>query len=328
MTTPSQPPNLGIRSNRAGKLADDGFRWLVTLAGAAVLIILAWMITSTTLEALPIFQKEGLSFFTSDVWRPGISRVDITGHYGAAAFIFGTVVTAIIGIFIALPLAVGIALFLTEVASERLRRPMAYTIDLLAMIPSVIIGLWAVDFFVPVFVFPVMEWMASTIGQVIPLFAPPAIVRSIFAAGVVLSLMILPIITAIVREVFGTTPVDERYAAFGMGATRWEVMSKVVLPRGRPGMIGATMLGLGRALGETVAVLLVIGGSPNISIELFRPGQSIAGQIASGFGEASPEGISGLIALGVALFAITIVINILARMVIWRIGQISGDSAL
>jgi phosphate transport system permease protein len=328
MTDTPPPSNLGIRAGRAGKLADDGFRWVATIAGAAVLIILAWMIASTTLEALPIFQKEGLSFFTSDVWRPGPSRVDITGQYGAAAFIFGTVVTAIIGIIIALPLATGIALFLTEVASERLRRPMAYTIDLLAMIPSVIIGLWAVDFFVPVIVFPVMEWMASTIGQVIPLFAPPAIVRSIFAAGVVLSLMILPIITAIVREVFGTTPVDERYAAFGMGATRWEVMSKVVLPRGRPGMIGATMLGLGRALGETVAVLLVIGGSPNISVELFRPGQSIAGQIASGFGEASPEGISGLIALGVALFAITIVINILARTVIWRIGQISGDAAL
>jgi phosphate transport system permease protein len=328
MTTMPPRSDLGIQATRMGRLADGGFRWLATFAGAAVLIILAWMITSTTVEAWPIFQKEGLSFFTSEVWKPGLSRLDITGQYGAAAFIFGTVVTALIGIVIAVPLAVAIALFLTDVASPGLRRPLTYTIDLLAMIPSVIIGLWAVGFFVPVVIFPVMEWMAATIGQVIPLFAPPAIVRSIFAAGVVLSLMILPIITAIVREIFATTPVDERLAAFGMGATHWEVMRQVILPRGRAGTIGATMLGLGRALGETVAVLLVIGGSPRIGVELFRPGQSIAGQIASGFGEASPEGIDGLIALGVALFAITIVINILARTVIWRMGRITGDTAL
>jgi phosphate transport system permease protein len=238
------------------------------------------------------------------------------------------VVTSIIAIILALPLAVAIGLFLTEIASERLRRPFTYTIDLLAMIPSVIIGLWAIDFFVPIVVFPVMDAMASTIGQVIPLFAPPAVVRSVFAAGVVLALMILPIITAIVCEVYATTPPDERYAAFGIGATRWEVMRHVVLPRSRAGTIGATMLGLGRALGETIAVLLVIGGVPSIQVELFRPGQSTAGQIASGFAEASPEGVSGLMALGVALFLLTIVINMTARLVIWRIGRVTGDAAL
>jgi phosphate transport system permease protein len=140
--------------------------------------------------------------------------------------------------------------------------------------------------------------------------------------------MILPIITAIVREVFDTVPPDERYAAFGVGATRWEVMRHVVLPRSRPGIIGATMLGLGRALGETIAVLLVIGGSPSLIIELFRPAQSIAGQIASGFAEASPEGISGLIALGVALFAMTIIINMAARIIVWRLGEIRGDASI
>lgn len=328
MTAPAQARASSIRSRGRGRLADGWFRWLVTVVGAAVLIILAWMIISTSVIAWPVFQKEGLSFFTSDVWAPGSSRTEVTGQYGALAFLFGTVVTSLIGITIAVPMAIAIAFFLTEIVTNRFRAPFTYTVDLLAMIPSVIIGLWAIYFFVPVIVFPVMELMASTLGQAIPLFAPPAVVRSIFAAGVVLSIMILPIITAIVREVFVTTPVDERNAAFGIGATRWEVMRHVVLPRGRPGIIGATMLGLGRALGETIAVLLVIGGVPRIGIELFQPGQSVAGQIASGFGEASPEGIAGLTALGVALFGLTIIINMSARLVIWRIGHISGDAAL
>lgn len=317
-----------IRHTTRGRLTDTGFRWIVTAAGAMVLVILAWMILSTTLESWPIFAKEGLGFFTSSEWRPGSSRAEVTGEYGALAFLFGTVVSSIIAIVIALPLAIGIALYLTELAPSWLRRPLTYTVDLLAMIPSVVIGLWAVLFFVPSVVFPVMEFLADTIGQVVPLFSGPPTVRSLFAAGLVLALMILPIITAIVREVFATTPADERYGAFGIGATQWEVMRHVVLPRARPGIIGATMLGLGRALGETIAVLLVIGGSAQITENLFRPGQTIAGQIASGFAEASPEGINGLIALGVALFAITIVINIVARLIVWRLGEILGDSSL
>jgi phosphate transport system permease protein len=328
MTSSARPAPADIPTRGRGTLADSGFRWLATLAGTGVLVVLAWMLVSTVQDAWPVLQKEGLGFFTSDVWEPGTSRTEVTGEYGALAFLFGTAVTSIIAIVLALPLAVAIGLFLTQIASEGLRRPFTYTIDLLAMIPSVIIGLWAIDFFVPIVVFPVMEVMAATIGQVIPLFAPPAVVRSIFAAGVVLALMILPIITAIVREVFAATPTDERHAAFGIGATRWEVMRHVVLPRSRAGTIGATMLGLGRALGETIAVLLVIGGVPSIQIELFRPGQSTAGQIASGFAEASPEGVSGLMALGVALFLLTIVINMTARLVIWRIGRVTGDAAL
>jgi phosphate transport system permease protein len=311
-----------------GRPADRAFRWLVTAAGTLVLVILAWMIVSTTLESWPVFAKEGLGFFTSTDWRPGSSRSEVTGDYGALAFLFGTVVTSLIATLIAVPLAVGIALYLVEVAPRRLRGPLTATVDLLAMIPSVVIGLWGVLFFVPVVVFPAMEALASTVGTVIPLFAGPPIVRSIFAAGVVLALMVLPIVTAIVREVFATTPVDERNAAFGLGATRWEVMRHVVLPRARAGIIGATMLGLGRALGETIAVLLVIGGSAQITINLFQPGQTIAGQIASGFGEASPEGIRGLIALGVALFALTILINVAARAIVWRIGRPGGDRAL
>jgi phosphate transport system permease protein len=321
-------PALDLTSGSRGRSTDPAFRWIVTGAGAMVLVILAWMIGSTTISSWAIFAKEGLGFFTSDVWRPGSSRTEITGEYGAAAFLYGTLLTSAIAIAMATPLAVGIALFLTQLAPQRIRGALTYTVDLLAMIPSVVIGLWAVSFFVPAVIFPVEQGLAGSVGGILPIFAGPPTVRSFFAAGVVLALMILPIITAIVREVFATTPPDERYAAFGLGATRWEVMRHVVLPRARPGIIGATMLGLGRALGETIAVLLVIGGSPQITAALFKPGQTIAGNIASQFGEASPEGITGLIALGVALFAITIVINMSARVIVWRLGEIKGDSAL
>jgi phosphate transport system permease protein len=326
MSATTNPPS-GIQGTPRGRGADAAFRWTVLLAGSLVLVILAVMIGSTTYESWPIFAKEGLGFFTSDTWRPGSSRTEITGDYGALAFLFGTVVTSLIAIVIAVPLSVGIALFLTQIARGRARTLLTYTVDLLAMIPSVVIGLWAVAFFVPNVVYPVMQAI-NVVAGAIPLFAEPVTVRSIFAAGVVLALMILPIITAIVREVIATTPPDERYAAYGIGCTDWEVMRHVILPRARAGIIGATMLGLGRALGETIAVLLVIGGSARIGWGLFQPGQTIAGQIASGFAEASPEGIDGLIALGVALFAITILINMGARFVIWRMGVISGDAAL
>jgi phosphate transport system permease protein len=321
-------PRAGIRRRLHGRTADNAFRWLVTAAGAAVLLVLALMIGSTTIEAWPVLAKEGLGFFTSTEWRPGPSRTEITGSYGGAAFLWGTVVSSIIAIVVAVPLAVGIALFLTQLAPAWLRRPASYAVDLLAMIPSVVIGLWALLFFVPVVVYPVMELLAGTVGQFIPLFAGPPTVRSLFAAGIVLALMIVPIITALVREIFDTVPADERYAAYAIGATRWEVMRHVVLPRSRPGIIGASMLGLGRALGETIAVLMVVGGSGSIAIELFRPAQTIAGQIASGFAEASPEGISGLIALGVALFGLTIVINVAARVIVWRLGEARADASL
>jgi phosphate transport system permease protein len=317
-----------IRRSSRGRRLDDGFRWLVTGAGATVLVVLAWMIGSTTLESWPIFAKEGLDFFTSTLWAPGPSRTEITGDYGGLAFLWGTVMSSLIAIVIAVPLSVGIGLFLTQLAPGWLRRPASYAVDLLAMIPSIVIGLWALLFFVPVLIYPVMEFLVGTAGQVVPLFSGPPTVRSLFAAGIVLSLMILPIITALVREVFDTVPPDERYAAYAVGATRWEVMRHVVLPRSRSGIIGATMLGLGRALGETIAVLMIIGGSPSILVELFRPAQSIAGQIASGFAEASPEGIRGLIALGVALFGMTIVINVIARMIVWRLGETRADSSL
>jgi phosphate transport system permease protein len=300
----------------------------VTVSGVSVLGILAWMIISTSLDAWPVFQKEGLGFFTGNTWRPGQSRSEITGTYQARDFLWGTFYTSIIALLFAVPLAVGIALYLTELAPQRIKGTLTNLVDLLAGIPSVVYGLWGVIFLLPV-MRPVMFFVADTVGRLVPpVFGGPVQVRNYFLAGLVLGIMILPIISAVSREVIATVPVDERHAAFGLGATRWEVMKEVVLPRARPGIIGATMLGLGRALGETIAVLLLVGGSARLDVAVFGPGQTIAGQIASQFRESSPEAIQGLVALGVALFLLTILVNVAARLIVARMGHITGDAAL
>ena len=197
-------------------------------------------------------------------------------------------------------------------------------VELLAAVPSVIYGLWGLHFFAPVILKPPAEAVSDTFGW-IPLFAGPVISFNFFFAGIVLAIMIVPIISAIVREVFSAVPDSERFAAYAMGATRWEVMRSVVVPRSRPGIIGATMLGLGRALGETIAVALLIGGGTTINFSIFQQGESIAAKIVNTFQESSPEGIDALIALGVTLFAMTIVINIAARLIVRRIGDVSGE---
>ena len=319
------PPTL---TGGRGRFADPGFRWLATVGGASVLGLLAWMIISTSIDAWPVFQKEGLAFFTGNTWQPGGSRTEITGTYQARDYLWGTFYTSVIALLVAVPLAVGIALYLTEVASRRIKGTLTNLVDLLAGIPSVVYGLWGIIFLVPV-MRPVMGFTADTLGRIVPpLFGEPVQVRNYFLAGVVLGIMILPIISAVSREVIATVPADERHAAFGLGATRWEVMRLVVLPRARPGIVGATMLGLGRALGETIAVLLLVGGSASLETRVFAPGQTIAGQIASQFRESSPEAIQGLVALGVALFLLTILVNVGARLIVSRMGHVTGDAAL
>jgi phosphate transport system permease protein len=324
---PGTPPRPRLHGGR-GRFADPAFRAFTTICGASVLGILAWMIISTSLDAWPVFQKEGLGFFTGNTWRPGTSRSEITGTYQARDFLWGTFYTSVIALAFAVPLAVGIALYLTELAPRRLKGTLTNLVDLLAGIPSVVYGLWGIIFLLPV-MRPVMFFIADTLGRLIPpVFGGPVQVRNYFLAGLVLGIMILPIISAVSREVIATVPVDERNAAFGLGATRWEVMKHVVLPRARAGIIGATMLGLGRALGETIAVLLLVGGSARLDTAVFGPGQTIAGQIASQFRESSPEAISGLVALGVALFLMTIVVNVAARLIVSRLGHVTGDAAL
>jgi phosphate transport system permease protein len=284
---------------------------LTAVAGSLVLLILGYMVVSTTKTALPVFQSQGISFVTSSDWTPDQNK------YGILAFIYGTLVTSAIALIIAVPLSLGVSLFLTEIAPRRMRGPVGYMVDLLAAVPSVIYGLWGVFIFLPKFLQPVANFLAETLGFT-QIFAPPASGISYFGAGVVLAIMIVPIISSLCREVFRAVPGDERDAAYGLGATRWEVIRGAIFPRAKSGIVGAVMLGLGRALGETIAVALLIGSRPTISASVLQPGYSMAAVIANEFQEATGMHIQALVGVGVVLFGITIIVNMAARALVWR----------
>jgi phosphate transport system permease protein len=307
---PERP--LETRGKAGDVWADRIFRGLTLVAGLAVLAILALIAYSTTKEAWPAFRKEGLSFVTSDDWAPA------QGKFGALAFIYGTLLTSFIAIVIAVPVSLGIALFTTEVAPRRLRRPIIYVVDLLAAIPSVVYGLWGFAVFAP-WIMPKYQSIADAVAG-IPvlntLFGGFAQGRSFMTAGIVLSFMITPIISSLTRETLATVAQDDKNAALAMGATRWEMIRVAVFPRVRGGVVAAVMLGLGRAMGETIAVALVIGSVPQITLHLFSSGDAMAAVIANQFGEASGDHRAALIGLGVVLFLITIVVNMLARFVV------------
>jgi phosphate transport system permease protein len=311
---PREPERSLEPSGRSGdRWADHVFRGLALGAGLVVLGVLVLIAYSTTKEAWPAFREEGLSFITSDQWIPN------EGKFGALSFIYGTVVSSLIAIIIAVPVSLGIALYTTEVARPRLRRPITYVVDLLAAIPSVVYGLWGIAVFAP-WVAPKYNSVADAVNG-IPiigtLFGPPVSGgRGFFTAGVILSFMITPIITALTRETLATVAQDDKNAALAMGATRWEMIRVTVFPRVRSGVVGAVMLGLGRAMGETIAVALVIGSSHQITAHLFSSGDSMAAVIVNEFGEATGEHRAALIGLGVVLFGITIIVNVLARFVV------------
>ncbi|MGW7295497.1 phosphate ABC transporter permease subunit PstC [Streptomyces xiamenensis] len=322
-------------SRQRKRIADPAFRWFVTLAGASVFVILAGMVIRTTNDAWPIFQYTGFfDFLTGDQWLAGSSRTDsdFTGTYGAWPFIYGTMVTALIAIVIALPLALCVAFYINQLAPKRLRNPLSYSVEMLAAVPSIIFGMWGFFWLLPNVLRPFLEWLESTLGWLNIAgwrpFEGPVFGSSYLAAGIVLAIMILPIITAIVREVIAVNPVDQQHAAYALGATRFEVMRKVVLPSSFSGIVAASMLGLGRAVGETVAVMMLIGSTKNWNGSLLSAGDSMAAHIAARFGEATPETTKALMAIGVVLFLFTMIINIGARLLVWRIGRVSGDAAV
>ncbi|TVR36194.1 MAG: phosphate ABC transporter permease subunit PstC [Nitriliruptor sp.] len=301
-------------------------------AGMSVLLVLGLMIGTTTRDALPVFQYQGVwSFFTSDEWRAGFSRSEFTGEYGAFSFIYGTVVSSAIAVALALPLALAVSLYINRIAPKRLKVSLSYTVELLAAIPSVVYGLWGLLWFLPTVIRPTMD-VINLVMEPVPvigrLFVGPIYSLSYFTAGVVLAIMILPIITAITREVMAQVPRDQVDAAYGMGATDFEVMTKVIMKSSFPGIVGGTMLGLGRALGETIAVAMLIGGSQRWGLSLFFAGDSLAGHIANTFQDAAPETVNALIAIGVSLFVVTVIVNVAARLLVWRIGRVAGDAAL
>ena len=323
-----EEPRRGSLTSAKGRMADPIFKWAVTACGTIVLVILALMVIRTTSEAWPVFAKEGFfGFLMGQEWRSGNSRTEITGTYGAWPFIYGTLITSAIAIVIALPLAIMVAFYITHLAPRRLAKPLSYTVELLAAVPSVIFGLWGLHWFLPNVLRPFFEVLESLLGWFF-LFEGPIRGVGYMAAGIVLAIMILPIMTAIIREVIAVHPIEQRMAAYALGSTRWEVMRKVVLPAGFSGIVAAAMLGLGRALGETIAVLMLIGGSQSWSTSLFGTGSSMASHIAATFGEATPEARTGLMAIGVALFLVTMIINILARVIVRRLGRMTGDAAV
>jgi phosphate transport system permease protein len=297
-----------------GQIIDRAFWLSCVSAGIIVLAILAAILVSTVDQAWPAMSKAGSNgFFTSKLWDPNI------GKFGTLAFMFGTVLVSLIGLLFAVPVSIGVALFLTELAHRRVKAAIVTIIDMLASVPSVVFGLWGIYVIAPA-MRPVYDWFHETLGgvPVIGNLFGTVTIRNFMTAGLILAIMIIPIITSITREVFDTVPEADKHAVWALGATRWEMIRGAVLPHSFGGIVGAVMLGLGRAMGETVAVALVIGASIQITPNLFAPGYSIPAAIINLFGESSGDFTAALIGMGVVLFVVTVVVNLLAQVVVHR----------
>jgi phosphate transport system permease protein len=323
----SKRSESALRSSGFARYSDRAFALLLLAAGLSVLVILGAMVIRTTVDAWPVFQYQGFfSFLFGPEWQAGFSRNEFTGTYGAWPFIYGTLFVAAIAVVLALPLAIAVSLYITQYAPIRVRTATTYLVEVLAAVPSIVFGLWGLLYFIPNYVQPVSNFVNRTLGAVIPFFGGSVPNVNYFHAGVVLGIMILPIITAITREIVATAPIDEQEAGYGLGATKWEVLRKIVLPRSFAGIVGATMLGLGRALGETIAVLMLVGGSQRFAGRLFFAGDTMAAHIAATFQDASPETLVALLGIGVVLFIVTAVVNMIARLIVWQFGQLTGDA--
>ncbi len=256
----------------------------------------------------------GLQFLWTTNWDPAITKT-----FGALPFIMGTLVTSVVAMIVAIPLGVGAAVFLAELAPDWLARPLGFLAELLAAVPSVVYGLWGLFTFIPLFVRPIAQGLAGGLGF-IPPFAGPVYGPSRLAAGLVLAIMVFPTITAVSRDVLRAIPNNQREAALALGATRWEMIYQVLLPYGTSGFLGAIILGLGRALGETIAVTMVIGNNLDLTASLLHPGYTMASVIANEFTEATFDlYLNALIEIGLILFVMTLIINLIARFLIWRV---------
>jgi len=313
---PADVTTVPIR--RSGDVGDRVFAALTTSAGVFVLVLLTGLILSLLLGAWPAFRHYGVGFLTSADWDPG--HTDSAGNadpiYGAAGPIFGTIVTSIIALVMAVPLAFGIAFFLTELAPNWLRRPIGTAVELLAAVPSIVYGMWGVSVIRPLMANYVQPHVIDTFAGVPVLqnlFAGPPFGFGIMTAGLILGVMVLPFIAATMRDVFLTVPGVFKESAYSFGCTMWEVMWRIVVPYTRASVIGGIMLGLGRALGETLAVTFVIGTRDGISANLFAPGSTIASKIALNYGNSDGITLSALLALGFLLFVISFIVLAISR---------------
>jgi phosphate transport system permease protein len=310
--TPTRPSRSWTEIG--SEIGDRIYSWSITGFAALVPILLLLIFISVGIAAWPALRTFGFTFLTSSDWDP------VAGHFGAAPAIYGTIVSSILALVIATPLALGVAVFLSEFAPNWLRGPVAFAVDLLAAVPSVIYGLWGIFVLIPFLREFLMPFLRDTLHLgVLPLFAGPAYGSSMLAAGLILAIMCLPYISAVTREVLMAVPRSQREAAVGLGATRWEVIRDAVIPYARSGIIGGIILGLGRALGETMAVTMLIGNRHEIAASLFAPGYTMASLIANEFSEATGDlHLSALMAVGFVLLLVTFLVNALARWLVWQ----------
>ncbi len=324
MNTTTLPEALAAPTGRDLKDArhDRWFRYALVAVVVFVLVSLASAALSMLWGGREVLAHEGLGFFFSTEWNP------VENKYGALAPIYGTIVTALIAMLIAVPISFGIALFLTEVAPRWLRGPIGTAIELLAAIPSIIYGMWGLFVLVPMMTEYVTPWINDHLGT-LPgiglLFRGPPLGIGVLTAGFVLAIMVIPFISSVMREVFLTVPTRLKESAYALGATKWEVSWDVVLPYTRSAVVGGIFLGLGRALGETMAVAFVIGNSVSLSASLLEPGTTIAALIANDFGEATETYRSALLLLGFVLFIVTFVVLAIARFMLMKLSRREGN---
>ncbi|HYC50330.1 MAG TPA: phosphate ABC transporter permease subunit PstC [Gemmatimonadaceae bacterium] len=325
---PAAPParagGFSLAEEIVGKAVGDRV-YIAVITGFALMVplLLILIFWEVALAGWPAMRQFGFSFLTSSEWDP------VRGQFGAASAIFGTVVTSILALVIATPLALGVSIFLSEYAPRWLRQPVAFFVDLLAAIPSVVYGLWGIFVLIPLLREHVVPFIRDTLHLgVLPIFSGPSWGNSVFAAGIILAIMVLPYIASVSREVLLAVPRSQREAAMALGATRWETIQKAVLPFAKSGIIGGIILGLGRALGETMAVTMLIGNKHEISASLFAPGYTMASLIANEFSEASGDlHLAALMAVGFVLLLVALIVNAVARWLVWQVGRAAAGGA-
>jgi phosphate transport system permease protein len=307
-------PPLVERQVAPSNAGDRIFRLVLRLAAGVLLLLVLALAAEMLRAAWPAIHRFGWRFLATSVWDP------VAEHFGALPFVYGTLLSSLLAMVIAMPLGIGAAVYLAELAPSWARPPVAFLVELVAAVPSVVYGLWGIFVLAPL----LRQWVQPALGKTLgflPLFQGPPYGVGMLAAGIILAIMVVPFITAVSREVLLAVPNTQREAALALGATRWETTRMAVLRYGRSGLIGAGLLGLGRALGETMAVTMVIGNRPEISLSLFAPGYTMASVIANEFTEATSDlYLAALIEVGLLLFLVTVAVNGLARLLVWSVG--------
>ncbi len=307
------PIRTYLMSRGSGKLADQTFAGIMLVCALSIFAIVGFIASILVLRSHQTLVQFGFKFFSSSAWDP------VSGQFGALPFIFGTLATSLLALLIAVPLALGVAVYITELCPKILRGPISFLTELLAAIPSVVYGLWAIFVLVPIVRDQLGPLLVKYLGWT-GFFGGNNFGVGMLTASIILAIMILPIISSITRDIMNAVPSSQREAMLALGATRWEMIRTGVLRNARIGIVGAVILGLGRALGETMAVAMTIGNAPIISKSLFSPGNTLASVIANEFSEASDDAyLSALIEIGLALFLVTIVVNGIARLLVWAV---------